>query len=330
MYEWRLLFYALLLEAVALYLLVRGGLPHGFLVVYLVLHAASAGLIARGVWGLLPPQYREPRLWCRLAIFSLAFFVPAVGLLAMLVGIAVGYALPLASADEPFGLVSLPLFTPVSAPSFGGFQQEDLKSLLTSPENPTALRLQGMTAVRSMPTRITGRILRQALGDPTDDVRLLAYGILDQKEKELTREISRAMALLETAKAGRRFRLYRRLAELYWEMSYQDLVQGDIRALTLEQATQYVDQALMEKPDDAGVWLLRGRILQRADQLGEAEQCFLFCRQLGTDPSRVNPWLAEVVLWQGHYDRVRALMKEIAEDSQFTSLSKVVEYWRQS
>ena len=330
MYEWRLLFYALLLEIASLYLLIGGSRLHGLFVDYLLVHGISSGLIARGVWGLMPAHYQEPRLWSRLLIFALAFFVPAAGLLAMLVGMLVGYVLPAVFRGEDFGTVEMPSFTPVPAPTFGGFRQEDLKSLLTSSNSPTQLRLLGMTTVSSMSTRITGDVLRQALGDPVDDVRLLAYGILDQKEKQLTRQISRALSLLDNATPSRRYRLYRRIGELYWEMSYQNLVQGDIRSLTLEQATHYVDQALMEKPDDAGMWLLRGRILQSLGQLDEAEQCFLFCRQLGTDPSRVNPWLAELALWQGRYARVRVLMKEIDADSQFTSLSKAVNYWRQA
>lgn len=328
MYEWRLLFYALILEALSIYLLVNGS--HFVLVFdqYLLVHAVASGLITRGIWGLLPRHYQDPKGWCQALIFSLAFFVPAAGLLAMLVGIVVGYSLPAAFHAEPFEIVEHPSFTPVPAPSESGFRQGDLKSLLTSVDTPTELRLQGMMAVRSMPTRITGQVLRQTLGDPVDDVRLLAYGILDQKEKHLTLQISRAMQLLETATESRRYRLYRSLAELYWELNYQHLVQGDIRALTLEQASHYVDQALMERPEDAGMWLLRGRILQSAELLEEAEQCFLFCRQLGLPASRVNPWLAELALWRGQYNRVRALMSDIADDTQFTGLNQAAQYWR--
>ena len=254
--------------------------------------------------------------------------MPVFGLVGILGGVLVGYLLPAAFRDEPFVGVDAPVFTPVPAPALAGFRQEDLKGLLKSTDTPVEVRLQSMLTVRGMPTRSTGRVLRETLGDASDDVRLLAYGILDQKEKAITQQIDRAITLLDSATPARRYRLYRRLAELYWELNFQDLVQGDIRKLALERASFYVDRALSERPDDAGMWLLRGRILLTDEQLEHAEESFLHCRQLGLPPSRVNPWLAELALLRGQLGRVRELMTSISDDTQFSSLKGSVQYWR--
>ena len=324
----RFLIYALFLEFGSLYLMLTGADSRWGLLTYLALHTLASLAMARGVWGLLPRHYQEPVGATQLLLFSLALFVPLVGLVAMLIGVGIGYALPTVSREEPFVTVRVPSFTPVPAPSGAGFRQEDLRTLLTSPDTSTEMRLQGMLTVRDMPTRFTGSVLREVLGDAVDDVRLLAYGILDQKEKQLTQQIDRAMRLLETANPARAYRLHRRLAELYWELAYQDLVQGDIRELSLRQSFQYIDRALSEKPDDAGMWLLRGRILMVDGDLEEADKSFRFCVLLGLPASRVNPWLAELALWRGQYRQVRELMSDIAEDSKFTSLDKAVRYWR--
>lgn len=326
----RFLVYALFLEFGSLYLMLSGADSRWGLLIYLALHTLASLALARGVWGLLPRHYQEPVWATQLLLFSLALFVPLVGLVAMLIGVAIGYALPAVARDEPFVTVRTPAFTPVPAPSGSGFRQEDLRTLLTSQDTSTELRLQGMLTVRDMPTRFTGSVLREVLGDAVDDVRLLAYGILDQKEKQLTQQINRAMWLLEAANPARAYRLNRRLAELYWELAYQDLVQGDIRELSLRQSFDYVDRALSEKPDDAGMWLLRGRILMVRDDLEEAEKSFRFCVLLGLPASRVNPWLAELALWRGQYQQVRQLMSDIADDSKFTSLDKAARYWRQA
>ncbi|QVL43909.1 MAG: hypothetical protein KFB92_04760 [Alcanivorax sp.] len=324
----RFLVYALFLEFGSLYLMLSGSDSRWGLLTYLALHTLASLAMARGVWGLLPRHYQEPVGATQLLLFSLALFVPLVGLVAMLIGVGIGYALPAVSREEPFVMVRVPSFTPVPAPSGAGFRQEDLRTLLTSPETSTEMRLQGMLTVRDMPTRFTGSVLREVLGDAVDDVRLLAYGILDQKEKQLTQQIDRAMRLLQTANPARAYRLHRRLAELYWELAYQDLVQGDIRELSLRQSFQYVDRALSEKPDDAGMWLLRGRILMVDGDLEEADKSFRFCVLLGLPASRVNPWLAELALWRGQYKQVRELMSDIADDSKFTSLDKAARYWR--
>lgn len=326
----RFLVYALFLEVGSLYLMLTVADSRWGLLTYLALHTSASLTLARGVWGVLPRHYQQPVGTTQLMLFLLALFVPLVGLVAMLIGVGIGYALPAVTREEPFVMVHSPTFTPVPAATSGGFRQEDLRTLLTSSETSTEMRLQGMLTVRDMPTRFTGSVLREVLGDAVDDVRLLAYGILDQKEKQLTQQIDRAMRLLENANPARAYRLHRRLAELYWELAYQDLVQGDIRDLSLRQSFQYVDRALSEKPDDAGMWLLRGRILMVNGDLEEADKSFRFCVLLGMPASRVNPWLAELALWRGQYRQVRELMSDIADDAKFTSLDKAVRYWRQA
>lgn len=178
----RFLVYALFLEFGSLYLMLSGSDSRWGLLTYLALHTLASLAMARGVWGLLPRHYQEPVGATQLLLFSLALFVPLVGLVAMLIGVGIGYALPAVSREEPFVMVRVPSFTPVPAPSGAGFRQEDLRTLLTSPETSTEMRLQGMLTVRDMPTRFTGSVLREVLGDAVDDVRLLAYGILDQKK----------------------------------------------------------------------------------------------------------------------------------------------------
>lgn len=330
MFDVRLLIYALLVESAAMITLLAGHTSLAYFLAYLSVHGFAAALMATGVWLLFPRGFRDPPWLSWLLTFSLAFFVPVLGLVGIIGGVLVGYFLPAPRGREPFEDVPAPEFTPVSAPHGGGFRQEDLKTLLLSSSASTELRLQGMLTVRNMPTRATGGVLRETLGDRIDDVRLLAYGILDQKEKELTQQIDRALTLLENASPARHYRLYRRLAELYWELHFQDLVQGDIRALALRRALQYADQTLAENSEDGGMWLLRGRIMMSHERLDGAEESFQRALAVGLPPSRVNPWLAELALWQGRYSEVRALMATIAEDTQFTNLSPSVQYWSAS
>ncbi|MED5432106.1 MAG: hypothetical protein VX920_07195 [Pseudomonadota bacterium] len=326
--NWKLLFYAISAELASLLLLLSQdtSLAHFFL--YLLSHGLASALLAVVAWVMLPARFRQPKRLSLALIFSFAFFIPAIGLLTIVGGIALGIMLPVLFRPLPFSLVAKPYFTPVSNPQSGGFRQIDLKSLLTSNDAPNALRIQGMLVLKDMPGRVTGRLLRDSLGDAYEDLRLLAYGILDQKEKEITRDIDRALQLLERAKESRRYRLARRLSELYWELSYQDLVRGDILALTLERAGTYADMGLMESPEDAGLWLLRGRIKMSQDKLAEAQESLVFARRLGLSPAQVNPWLAEIALARRQLPMVRLLMEQIPDGSQFTALNKSVEYWR--
>lgn len=330
MFERRLIVYASVLEVAALVALLAGRTSVSDFLLYLSVHGFAAALLAAGAWGLLPRGFRNPPALSWLLTFSLAFFVPVLGLAGILGGVLAGYFLPSPARHEPFVLVPPPRFNPVPAPAGSGFRQEDLKSLLLSQDASTELRLQGMQAVRGMPTRATGEVLRETLGDQSDDVRLLAYGILDQKEKALTQQIDRALHLLESATPSRRYRLYRHLAELYWELHFQDLAQGAIRDLALRRAFFFSERTLEENHRDGGMWMLRGRIMMNYEHYSSAEQSFDRALKVGLSPARVYPWLSELALWRADYPRVRRLMASIADDNQFTGLRESVRYWSTS
>jgi hypothetical protein len=324
----KLIIYAVAAEIASLMLLLSKQADLSIFLLYLLSHGLASALLSVVAWSLLPERFRTPKILSWVLVFSFAFFIPAMGLVTILGGVALGIWLPALFRDLPFGLVDQPYFTPVQVNSTAGFRQIDLKNLLISSKAPNALRVQGMLVLKDMPARVTGNLLRHSLGDSFEDLRLLAYGILDQKEKEITRDIERALHLLERSKESRRYRLARRLAELYWELNYQNLVRGDIRTLTLERAGYYADMGLMESPEDAGLWLLRGRIQLSQEQIGEAHQSMTFARRLGLSAAKVNPWLAEIALQRRQMSLVRMLMLEITDDSQFTLLNKSVEFWR--
>lgn len=327
MFDLRLLIYALLEELAAIVTLLAGQVGLPYFLIYLAIHGFAATLMATGIWLRFPHGFRDPPLLSWLLVFSVAFFIPVLGVVGLIGGVLLGYILPAPRRETPFKEVPPPSFNPVQAPAGGGFRQGDLKTLLFATDAPTEMRLQGMLTVRNMPTRATGTVLRETLGDRVDDVRLLAYGILDQKEKALTEQIDRALNLLRSATPSRRYRLHRTLAELYWELHFQDLVQGDIRDLALQRSQEFTDLALAENDADGGLWLLRGRIMMSHELLDEAGKSFQRALAVGLSPSRVNPWLAELALWRGQYTKVRALMTMIAEETQFNNLSPSARYW---
>lgn len=324
----KLLFYAISAELASLMLLLSKDTSLAHFILYLMAHGLASALMSVVAWGVLPARFRTPKILSLLLIFGFAFFIPAIGLFTLLGGVVVGIWLPVIFRDRPFLLVDEPYYTPVQAAAGSTFRQIDIHSLLSSPDSPDALRMQGMLVLKDMPARVTGKVLRESLGDSYEDVRLLSYGILDQKEKAITRDIDRLLHLLDRAKESRRYGLARRLAERYWELNYQDLVRGDIRKLTLEKSAFYADMALMEAPQDAGLWVLRGRIQLAQGSIGEAQQSLVFSRRLGLSPNQVNPWLAEIAMERRQFSLVRRLMSEISDNSQFTHLNKSVEFWR--
>mgnify|MGYP003379176219 CR=1 FL=1 len=114
--------------------------------------------------------------------------------------------------------------------------------------------MKALLALQHMPAR-SANILRDTLSDSSDDLRLLAYGMLDSREKQLTHRIQNALQRhADLTTPEERYLPARELAELYWELVYQNLVQGDMRQFALEQVQRYSNEALKHKVKDAGLW----------------------------------------------------------------------------
>lgn len=137
------------------------------------------------------------------------------------------------------------LFAKISKNEFRlGRTQEQLRNR----QLPLDLRMKALLIIQNRPTRYTENLLREALGDPFEDLRLLAYGILASKEKQISQRIHDVLNTLnlaiEQTQTEAAYIATRELAELYWELTYQNLVQGGMRAYALEQVQHYAAQAL--------------------------------------------------------------------------------------
>ncbi|PMZ42773.1 transporter, partial [Pseudomonas sp. GW247-3R2A] len=91
-------------------------------------------------------------------------------------------------------------------------------------------------ATRRMPGKEAVPILKLALGDPSDDVRLLAYSMLDKQESDINLHIQIALGELVNANAKTAGALHGRLARWYWELAYLGLAQGSVLDHVLTQA----------------------------------------------------------------------------------------------
>jgi tetratricopeptide (TPR) repeat protein len=279
----------------------------------LLLHAGASLLLALFAWRVLPEKFRNPRLQVLALLFNFAFFIPILGLLGMLAAIFFStYRRPVVVA-QPFVTVSLPEFVLSLRETDTKYSQGGIKSRLAQPSIPTQQRLQALLALQGIPARVSSPMLHDMLGDASDDIRLVAYGLLDSREKKINAEIHRELVKLKTDK-GRDIRLIglRHLAELYWELVYNGLAQGDLRDHALRQALSYTNDALLLAPFDTGLWFLKGRILQEIKRYDDAYQIFGMAIANGFPESRVLPYIVEIAFDRRDYRTVSDLLSRIS------------------
>jgi tetratricopeptide (TPR) repeat protein len=195
---------------------------------------------------------------------------------------------------------------------------------------PGDIRMKSLLTLQAVPRRVANPILEDLLGDETDDVRMLAFGMLDAEEKKLTQHIQHERTVLEgTLSSGQRYDCLRRLAELHWELIYASLAQGELRKYMLDEANRYADAALTcaNSSADGGLHFLRGRILMAQGVHEAAVRAIDQAVCSGVSEVSALPYLAEIAFRQQNFDAVHRIMQRLAELKPSGRTSTVVNLW---
>ncbi len=322
---------ALAAESTALLLAARGEAALDTLIAFLALHAAASALIAVAIGLIFPPAYRRPRRWVWATLFGLNFFVPVIGLFVSFVGVIAGTLFPQLLKPKVFNRVAAPEFTATRDYDLTRLRGGAVRARLREQSVPSKARVEALLAIGSAATPASGAVLREMLADPADDMRLLAYGLLDRREKSISEQLVRERSVLAAAEdIGDRDtarRVHHRIGQLYWELVYQDLVQGDMQRYALEQALIHTEQALDGTAADGARWLLIGRIRLKRGELREARTALAAALEHGMPRRNVLPYLAEVRFLERRYADVRKLMYELGAQPASEQLSALQQFW---
>jgi hypothetical protein len=280
---------ALAAEAVAALLVVDAPSPAG-VAVAVVLHAAGVLATVRLLdstaigLGLSPVT--------PLAAVT-AIFLPVIGPigLALLVR-AVGRGARAAGVALPPTITELPAL-PAAAPDAAGetLGQGAIAARLRFAPDSDA-RVRAVLATRRLDGARAVPLLREALRDRQEDVRLLAYALLEDRERQADATVRGLIAALAAAPPSQAAALHDRLANAYWEMCYQELVAGELESFALGQVIEHLDAASAAGAT-AARWLLRARVLLRRGDAPGARAALDESRRAGMPARTVDPYLSE-------------------------------------
>lgn len=301
---------------------------------FLGAHALACAVLAATLWPLLPGRLRQPPLAVLGLLFSLAFFIPFLGLLALLLAVVVMRLLPAQEVDNHFRLAAPPEFLLSVREPARLFRGLSIRQLLTDAHAAPTLRTRALNAIATKPARIAGDLLRKLLSDPVEDLRLVAYGLLDTQEKALRTRITEQAAILERlttqagSHSGSRIEVLRQLAELNFELVYQSLVQGDVREHTLARAIEHAEAAIALDPSDGGLRQLLARMHLEQGDIDRACDALIRATEDGLPDNRVLPYLAEMAFRRGDWASVRTLMQRIDPLTVTPRMAALVRYWQ--
>jgi len=298
---------------------------------YLLLHALASALLALFILPLMPSQRARPRGALIALIAVCSYAVPVVGFLSVLGAAVTLHYLGRSQHTEPFESIQLPEFD-LHQHRQGSFRHAGLRSFLGNTQAPIQSRMRAMVALQYVSGRTASPLLRSVLSDPSEDLRLLAYGMLDSLEKRINQAIDHELAQLESPAegmdtAGHRLEAQRHLSDLYWELVYQELVQGDLREHAVRESLRYAEAVLAQQPGNAALHLRTGRLRHALGHAAQAQAAYEKASALGLPATRVLPYLAQLSFERGDYAQARALVQSLGNWSALPRLRPVIEYW---
>lgn len=275
----------------------------------------------------LPYRDWQQRLLLWLLILLTGLFIPLLGSLGIALAMVTGMRWQTAGAREAFHALNLPEFNPIGRKESGPLARGGLRARITQNTVPTEQRLQSIAALQHLPVMASSPLLRTLLDDNADDIRLVAFGMLDKEEKKIAERIHTLLQQPVPALSSRRYLREKQLAELYWELTYSGLVHGDLRHYTLDHALSHAEAALAINDKAAGMHFLAGRILNALGREDEAEQRMEKATTLGIPIQRTQPYLAEFAFKRGDYQLTRKLLGNLRNDQFTPHLRPIVDYW---
>ena len=318
---------ALALETGGVAVLLSPDAGNGHLVAYLLAHALACAILAVVLLPLLPARYRGQPVTAALFLFTLQFAIPFIGSLGLLLGILLALYLPRSTREVPWQEVDIPElpFQPINMDLQIIYSQGGLRQVLREAGSADK-RLSALMATRQMNERDAINILQEALKDTADDVRLLAYSMLEQKEKTLAHRAGMLQQALQKAEGQKQAVRQRRLAQTWWEMAYLGLAQGGLKQYYLNSARTLLREMLAEQSRHND-WRLLGRVELALDNIDAADAAFRSALAGGSAPELILPYLGEVAFLRRDFDQVRKYLADCPTERLHPANRPIVEAW---
>ncbi len=325
-------------QLIALMMLLIAFCLQGYMVVFIVksawfeaflLHILSSLLFPWPQWVLLTPKLEKTPL-ILILFFILCFSIPFIAGLAILITVTLGSYYTKRPTINNFNIIEPPVIPEniVENIAYTQFIGGNIRAILESSTEEHE-RIRAVLATRKMSDQEAIPILQIALLDPIDEVRLLAYSMLNTKEKKISNLIQKNLNLLKDSNLTKieRASKHHYIAESYWELAYLGLEQGQAKIHVLEAANEHAISASEFFITDIELYFLRGRITLELGLYEQTAENFRLAQRYGMAEEKLAPYQAELAFAQRRFDDVAYFIKRVNQFSEKNTLTNMVNQW---
>lgn len=190
------------------------------------------------------------------------------------------------------------------------FGEGAMRVLLHSKKAPTDLKIKALVSLQKDPNRYRLNIIKQALSDRQDEVRLFSFSIIDKFEKRINNKIHEALDRFERVDSvTEKVQSAKELANYYWDMVYFELSDPVLQNFFIKEAKKFTEYVLHHDVDDLSIHILAGKIALKENEFERAQREFALV--LESDTHRYDftvPYLAEIFYQQKNFITAKSLM----------------------
>lgn len=295
---------------------------------HFIVSAAAAYIISQ----ILVPEYESSPLRNYIFFLLVIFYLPVLGLMGLM--LAIPFTLFHRSRSEKSDLsININRIRDLSgtqAPMIDS-QSVDLGNLHGLYRSKSYhKRLQAVYATLKLKDLEAVPLLHKALKDPIDDIRLLAYALLDRKENHLSKRILKNKQALEKHDYSNNKILILRIVNDYWELVRLGLIQGEAQNHVLNMAKKYAELGLQYYPQDVGFNFLYAQILLKLKYYQQAYEQFKKSEELGMDRNNLLIYYAEIAFHNHQHQEVKRLLQAIEFPTTYPKLSAITQFWQKA
>ncbi|MCX7069271.1 MAG: hypothetical protein NTW85_16490 [Methylococcales bacterium] len=276
---------------------------------------------------LLTTSYQTSRPVTFLFFLMIAFYMPLLGLFGLALAVVPGLRVIKTDAKLLMNFNRIREFsnTPADRSLHFEYGTVSLENLLCS-QDPDK-RISAVYATLKLDDKNAIPLLRIALRDPVDDIRLLAYALIDRKEQRISERIEYAKQRLENNDTTATRHLYKCIIKDYWELAHLGLVEGETLTYVLDKTRGYLENALKLYPTDRGLHLQYAKLLLRLRKPQNAYNEFKIAETLGVGKKPLLLYYAEIDFLQRRFGEVKRTMREVNLVSAHPQIHAATRFW---
>jgi tetratricopeptide (TPR) repeat protein len=173
------------------------------------------------------------------------------------------------------------------------------------------------------------RLLHSTLSSRSDESRLLCFGAINQIEKKLNDQISDALKAIEiTQDTKEKSNYQKKIAHLYWEFIYYQLVSKDLQDFYLHNAKDFALKALKDDYDKVELYLLLGKINLKMKLYDESLEALKEVIKSPYFREGALPYLAELYFEKRNFKALKEVLHEIKKIKYTPKALMISSLWR--